>query len=431
MIFIKNISLLLINLLCYTKIMKFNPAPGMKDLFKESSIYQKLEKDFLSLCELNGLSEVRTPILENKELFVRSVGESSDIVEKEMFECGDLVLRPENTAPIARAFLSQNLNQGKYCYFAPQFRKERPQKGRYRQFYQYGFELFGETAPQLEIESLLLVQKLYQTWNLSSFEIQVNFLGNFTERENYLKVLTDYFTSNQDKLSEQSQKRLTTNVLRILDSKEVIDQALILNAPSILNSLSEESKTQWQNILSLCQACNIPVVVNDRLVRGLDYYTGMVFEVVDTSGNLGSQKALGGGGRYDKLCEDLGGKSTPAFGFAGGVERLILALNLTPEDSIPKPICLITNEPSIVPSLIMKKQSSNIYVDVCVSPSMGFKKMFKRADRLGSQYVVILGTDELSKGCLKIKDMSSGEEVITATPLEQLDLINLSQYFKK
>ena len=410
--------------------MKLNPAPGMKDIINESPIYRKLETEFFALCSLNGLKEIRTPILESKDLFVRSVGESSDIVEKEMFETGDLVLRPENTAPIVRAFLSQNLTTAKYCYFSPQFRKERPQKGRYRQFYHYGFEMFGEASPQLEIESLCLIQKMYKQWNLTNYQIEINYLGETSERQDYISALKQYFTQNLSALSEQSKKRLNTNVLRILDSKEVEDQLLIQMAPSILNYLSEASQIKWQKILELCKLLNIPVTINDRLVRGLDYYTGLVFEIVDTSGNLGSQKALGGGGRYDNLCQELGGNATAGFGFAGGVERLLIALNLNEVEVESNLICLITNKEEYLPLLVNKKSLNNLNIDICFTPQIGFKKMFKRADKLNAQYVVIAAEDEIKNNCLKIKQLSSGKEVSFSGDLSSLELTTLNNLFK-
>lgn len=412
--------------------MKYVVAPGMKDLIKESPIYRKLETDFINLCLLNNFQEIRTPILESRDLFVRSVGEASDIVEKEMFTCDDLVLRPENTAPIVRAFLTQNLENGRYCYFAPQFRKERPQKGRFRQFYQYGFEMFGDNSPQLEIEGLLLIKSLYTQWKLSDFKIEVNYLGNFEERAKYLEALKDYFKSVYESLSETSKKRYESNTLRILDSKELCDQMLIANAPVINDYLTEESLNKWNKILNLCSLLEIKVEVNPRLVRGLDYYTGLVFEVIDTSGNLGSQKALGGGGRYDQLCADLGGKSIPAFGFAGGVERLILALNLNEEKFIDRQplVCLITNKPEILPLLVNKKNlEPKLKIDICFSPEMGFKKMFKRADRLQARFVIILAEDELSKNQVKIKDMTSGNEATFKGALSDLDLSSLETLF--
>lgn len=393
--------------------MKNQPAPGMKDLISEASIYRRLEDDFFKILKLESFKEIRTPILESKNLFSRSVGDASDIVEKEMFETktDDLVLRPENTAAIVRAVLNDYKVPAKFGYFAPQFRKERPQLGRLRQFYQYGFEMFGDTAPQSEIESLLLISKLYKKWGLSNYEIQVNYLGSGDERSEYLNKLTKYFTDNKDKLSDNSKKRLEKNVLRILDSKEKEDQDLISSAPLILDSLSESSLKLWNQFLEIAKAVNLKLVINPRLVRGLDYYTGMVFEVVDTSGKLGSQKALGGGGRYDNLCKELGGMETPAFGFAGGVERLIIALDLKDESVVLNKFGLMTTELEVLETFVkIKEKNSDIYVDILFNTNLGFKKMFKRADKNNLDYVLIVGKDELLSNSFKVKNLKTGEE---------------------
>lgn len=394
--------------------MKFQAPIGMKDLTKESKLYRKLEDDFFSILTQESFTEIRTPILEDKKLYSRSVGESSDIVSKEMFETLDgLVLRPENTASVMRAFVNDSELCPRLAYFAPQFRKERPQKGRLRQFYQYGFEIIGDASPQAEIDSLLIIQKLYQKWGLTNYEIQVNFLGKKIDRENYINKLRTYLESCKEKLSNLSKERLEKNILRILDSKEESDQDIIKNAPIILDSLSEESKKQWQKILDLSSLLNIKLVINPLLVRGLDYYTGMVFEVVDTSGLLGSQKALGGGGRYDGLSKELGGQDLSAFGFAGGVERLIIATNLDNDKDQMKKIGFVTTEKSILNTLFaLKKQTKDIIIDINVDTTIGFKKMFKRANKNNCEKVVIIGSDELANNTFKLKNMITGEEKI-------------------
>lgn len=407
--------------------MKYPLTPGMKDLVLEAPLYRKLESEFMELLLSQGFSEIRTPILEAKELFVRSVGGDSDIVSKEMFTTEDgLVLRPENTAPIVRALLNDQELPKKLVYFSPQFRKERPQKGRLRQFYQYGFEMFGETAPQSELEGLLIIDQLYKKWGLTNFEIQVNYLGNTQERENYLTVLKEFLTTNQDKLSSKSKERLSSNVLRILDSKDEGDQLVVSQAPKILDYLSPESSQSWNQFLDTAKSLGLNLIVNPLLVRGLDYYTGMVFEVVDTSGNLGSQKALGGGGRYDKLMQDLGGQNLPAFGFAGGVERLVLALNKPIEPNDRQSIGLITTENLVLPMFVeLKNKFSNLNIDICFNTKLGFKKMFKRADKLKCSKVIIVGSSELQGGFVKVKDLATGNEAILNISIAQLDLNNL------
>jgi histidyl-tRNA synthetase len=409
--------------------MKYQVPMGMKDLTVESKIYRKLEEDFFEVLLQEGFLEIRTPILEDKQLFTRSVGEGSDIVTKEMFETKDgLVLRPENTAPVMRAYVNDQSINPKLAYFSPQFRRERPQKGRLRQFYQYGFEIINEASPQAEISSLLLINKLLSKWNLTEYEIQVNFLGDKTDRANYLVKLTEYLTTVKDQLSPLSQDRLSGNVLRILDSKEPADQAIIAAAPVILDSLSQASKDQWEQILTLSKVLGLQLVINPYLVRGLDYYTGMVLEVVDKSNRLGSQKALGGGGRYDNLSKDLGGPQVSAFGFAGGVERLLLALNLPSEPIKTKPlkIGLITTEMSVLPEFVrLKDKFPNLLVDINYNCALGFKKMFKRADKAQCTKVVIVGQQELTTQTVKVKDLTTGVETVLSTTVSDLDLNQL------
>jgi histidyl-tRNA synthetase len=403
--------------------MKYQCPPGMKDLVEESSLYRKLEEDFFNLLLRQSFTEIRTPILENKDLFIRSVGESSDIVKKEMFVSEDLVLRPENTASILRAYLNNQDISKRLAYFAPQFRKERPQKGRLRQFYQYGFEILEEKSPQAEIEALTLISQLYQNWGLKDFKIQINFLGNNQDRENYKQALVKYFSDNFNQLSSLSQERLNINALRILDSKEKSDQDLVLKAPKILDYLGEESNKEWKTILNLTKVLNISVEVNPCLVRGLDYYNGLVFEIIDTSNNLGSQNALGGGGRYDNLSEQLGGGKISAFGFAGGVERLILALNLQPIKKTNNKIGLITTEEQVlVKFLNLKNQYPELNIDINYNTNLGFKKMFKRADKNNCTKVVIVGANELDNNCVKVKDMVSGLETTLNVSIDQLNL---------
>ena len=405
--------------------MKNQPVPGMKDLTDQASIYRSLENDFFRILLSENFKEIRTPILESKSLFSRSVGDESDIVQKEMFETktDEFVLRPENTAPIVRALLNNYKVPAKFAYFSPQFRKEQPQLGRLRQFYQYGFEMFGDSAPQSEIEALLIVKKLYDTWGLKQYEIEVNYLGNSQERANYLVALRSYLNKNMDNLSDNSKKRLDRNVLRVLDSKELCDQEVIKNAPIILEYLLPESMEQWNKFLNIANSLSLDIKVNPRLVRGLDYYTGMVFEVSDTSGRLGSQKALGGGGRYDNLCKELGGQDTPAFGFAGGVERLIIALDLKEVVPVKTKVSMVTTEPSLIPLFYkIKEKNPDVFVDILFDYNTKFKKMFKRADKNDFDFVIIMGQDELMNNKFKVKNLKTGQETDFLDLNSQMDL---------
>lgn len=387
----------------------------MPDLLSNNSeLFRQLDNEYSSFMKKENFEEIRTPILEEKSLFQRSAGESSDIVQKEMFETIDgYVLRPENTAPVVRSYIENYKKYSKYFYFGPQFRKERPQLGRLRQFYQYGFEIFGDSAPQSEIESLILVNNLYKLWGLSEFEINVNFLGSEIDRSNYILELEKFLLKNKEDLSEESKKRLSTNLLRILDSKNEQDKIILKNAPIITNYLTKESKKEFDKIIEIAESLNINLKLNPFLVRGLDYYTGFVFEVLDTSKKLGSQNALGGGGRYNNLIKELGGQNTPAFGFAGGVERLILSKEMTyAQNKIIKISILTSQKESLVKFLDFKTRNKNLYIDIFFNNEFSFKKVFKRADQLGFDFVLIEGDIEFSNNYYKIKNLKTGNESI-------------------
>lgn len=393
--------------------MKIKAPTGMKDLIgNDLSKFRELEAIWKKAVEAEGFNEIITPILEEKALFVRSVGEFSDIVSKEMFVCDDLVLRPEGTAPVMRSFLENNLIlPQKLFYYAPFFRKERPQKGRFRQFYQYGIEILGESCPQAEIDLLMLLQKFYTSLNVK-FRFEVNYLPSEAALKQYEEELKKFYQENISVLSESSKERLNKgSILRILDSKE--DKAINQKAPLVLSFLSPEDKVQWDKILELLTKFKVPVTINPSLVRGLDYYQGFVFEVIDESNTLGSQNALGGGGRYNKLASQLGSKEVvSAVGFGGGVERLLYQLNFLFAEPKSK-VGFICSEESEIINLYNLKTSltkEGFIVDVCLDPSIGFKKMFKRLDKMNFDFAVIIGKDELEWNYYKVKNLKTGAE---------------------
>lgn len=402
---------------------KLQAPMGMKDFYgKDLASLKELERLWLLELENNNFSEIRTPVLEEKELFIRSVGEFSDIVSKEMFSCDDLVLRPEGTAPVMRCVLENSLPLPQYLsYFSSFFRKERPQKGRFRQFYQYGCEVLGESEPQAEIKVLSLIKRFYDKLNIK-YRFELNYLPSEDALRTYEEALTSFYQANLNLLSETSKTRLNNQtVLRILDSKE--DRKLNETAPKVTDFLSEEDSKKWNKILSLLEKLKIPYTLNPALVRGLDYYEGLVFEVVDESNTLGAQNALGGGGRYNKLSTQLGSKEKiSAFGFGGGAERLLYQLSLEEKASKTK-VGLISSEDIIVELEVLrgKLESQNLMVDLNYDYTLGFKKMFKRLDKLKVNYVVVVGSTELSGNFCKVKNLTTGEEKTIPKPFSELE----------
>ena len=316
---------------------------GMNDILPDEVVrWQRLEGAFRRHAELHGYAEVRTPIIEHTSLFRRQVGESTDIVEKEMYSFerhgDDLTVRPEGTAGAARAYVEHQVATkepvSRWYYLGPMFRGERPAKGRYRQFYQAGCEIYGDPGPLCDAEIIQLVVGLFRDLGVGEVVVHVNSLGSAGTRERYRDALLAHFTPLEASLSEDSQRRLEKNPLRILDSKDPRDQAAAQGAPSILNVLDAADPEHWQGLLHYLGVLGVPHVVDPTLVRGLDYYTRTLFEVRTKSTDLGAQNALGGGGRYDNMVKSLGGPDVPAIGFALGLERILLSM---PEAAAPPP----------------------------------------------------------------------------------------------
>jgi histidyl-tRNA synthetase len=356
------------------------------------------------------------------ELFKRSIGEVTDIVEKEMYTFEDrngdsLTLRPEGTAGCVRAGIENGLffNQvQRLWYQGPMFRHERPQKGRFRQFHQIGVETYGMDGPDIDTETILLSRRIWQELGLDGLELQLNTLGSSEERELYRQELVAYLEKRKDALDSDSLRRLESNPLRILDSKNTEMQEIIANAPALMDHLGAESRRHFETVCAGLDAVGVDYVVNPRLVRGLDYYSRTVFEWV--TDRLGAQGTVCAGGRYDSLVEQLGGRATPAIGFAMGVERLISLLEeagITPDDSDPHAyLVLVGDEPQRQGVVIAEKLRDELPKLRLIANCGGgsFKSQFKKADRSEAQYALIIGEDELASGVVGVKSLRRKEE---------------------
>jgi len=392
---------------------------GMNDILPpDSARWEALEELVRALMRRYAYENIRTPIVEPTALFVRGLGEVTDIVEKEMYSFEDrlngehLTLRPENTAGLVRAVVEHNLlyNGGKRLfYMGPMFRHERPQRGRYRQFYQVGAEAMGFAGPELDAELILMAHALWKELGITGVELQMNSLGQPEERKQHRAALIAYFEAHADQLDAESQRRLHLNPLRLLDSKNPQMQALIEAAPRLMDFQGEKSKAHLDAVLAILQANGVPFVMNPRLVRGMDYYNLTVFEFVTTE--LGSQGTICGGGRYDYLIEEVGGKPAPAVGWAFGVER-VLELMKAQEASAPAiapdAFAIVTDAAALptVCACLEQLRSKGVAVQLHASldgSMASMKSQFKRADASGARYALVFGPDELAQGRVTVK----------------------------
>lgn len=403
---------------------------GMNDLLPNvTAHWQHVENTIRNLLARYGYQEIRFPILEKTELFKRSVGEVTDIVEKEMYTFLDrnndsLSLRPEGTAVCVRAGIEHGLlyNQlQRLWYMGPMFRYERPQQGRYRQFHQLGVEAFGMANPAIDAELICLSARLWQELGLRNpLQLQLNSLGSQAARANYRAALVQYFSAHQAQLDEDSKRRLLTNPLRILDSKNPAMSELNAAAPKLLDYLDPESETHFTQLRHMLESAKIDYVLNPCLVRGLDYYNGTVFEWV--SSELGAQATICAGGRYDGLVEQLGGKPTPAFGFALGLERLISLLSAPA--TAQADIYLLAADTSVQTTLLLLAEQLrqsfpqlNILLD-CSGASL--KSQFKRADQSGAKIALIIGEQELKQQQIVLKHLRQEcpQQIVSQAELE-------------
>ncbi|WP_456415556.1 histidine--tRNA ligase [Thiolapillus sp.] len=403
---------------------KIQAVRGMHDILPdETPRWQFLEDTVRRVFQSYAYRELRTPVLEMTELFKRSIGEVTDIVEKEMYSFEDrngdsLTLRPEGTAGCVRACMENGLlhNQlQRLWYQGPMFRHERPQKGRYRQFQQIGLEAYGMSGPDIDLEVILISARLWRELGISGLELQINTLGTPDERKAYRARLVGYFQERRDQLDEDSRRRLNSNPLRILDSKNPDMVELIAAAPSLMDDLGEESRAHFSAITEGLDAAGIAYVLNPRLVRGLDYYSRTVFEWVTDL--LGAQGTVCAGGRYDGLVEQLGGKATPAIGFAMGVERLVAVLEALDQARPAAALhaYLVVAGSAGQAGLILAESLRNALPGLRMQVNCGggsFKSQFKRADRSGAQVALILGDDELENHCVGVKWLRQNREQI-------------------
>jgi len=417
--------------------MKIQSIRGMNDLLPEQSpTWQYFEAAVTRLLARYGYREMRFPVLEPTELFKRAVGEVTDIVEKEMYSFDDrngdrLSLRPEGTAGCVRACTQNGLlhNQTQRLWYAgPMFRHERPQKGRLRQFHQIGVEAFGLEGPDIDAELLLFTVRLWRELKIDrALELQINSLGTAEARGEYRQALVAYLSEREADLDEDSRRRLKTNPLRILDSKNTHTQALLDNAPVLADFIDAESKQHFQQLRSILDAAGVKYVINPRLVRGLDYYSKTVFEWVTDS--LGAQGTVCAGGRYDALVELLGGKPCPAVGFAMGVERLIMLLDElgAVPDSVAQQVdlYLVAVGDVSVQAMQLAEQLRTDLSSVRVENHCGggsFKSQMKKADKSGAAVAVILGENELSSGTVGVKFLREER------PQETVDQVQLASF---
>lgn len=400
---------------------KFQSIKGFYDILPEATpLWFKLEDTARRILSQYGYNNIRMPLVEPTDLFVRSVGEHTDIVEKEMYAWEDklngdkLTLRPEGTAGCVRAVVEHNLTYNgpqRLWYSGPMFRHENVQKGRQRQFHQIGVEAFGFDSPEVDAEQIVLLARLWRELGIADVELQINSIGDAAERAEYRQALTAYFEQHLDVLDEDAKRRLHTNPLRILDTKNPRMQTMCEAAPKLLDCLGEASRAHFQKLCHLLNDAGVDFVINHRLVRGLDYYNRTVFEWVTTK--LGAQGTIAGGGRYDALVERLGGNPTPACGFGIGLERVFLLMQECGVTATNSPDIYLVNVGKLAEkqAFMMAEALRSFGLSVVLHAGGGsFKSQMKKADRSGARFAVIIGDDEAAANEISIKPLLQGGE---------------------
>ena len=407
--------------------MSYQRPKGTNDILPgESEKWQFVEETARLVFNDYQYQEIRTPIFEHYEVISRSVGDTTDIVSKEMYDFHDkgdrhVTLRPEGTAPIVRAYVENKLygpefkKPYKVYYTGPMFRYERPQKGRLRQFHQIGVEAFGSENPSLDVEVMAMAMDFFKQLGINQLRLVINTLGDKETRTNYRQALITYLEAHEEELSEDSRRRLHENPLRVLDSKDRKDQPIVADAPSILDYLSDYAKEYFEGVTKTLEYLNISYEIDHRMVRGLDYYNHTIFEIMSDAPGMGAQTTICGGGRYDGLVEELGGPETPGIGFAMGIERILLTLEQ--ED------VMIPSAASLDAYVVGLGEATNMESLKVVQAIRGFgfsadrdfmgrkaKAQFKTADKEGAKLVLTLGEDELSNGVINAKDSATREE---------------------
>jgi histidyl-tRNA synthetase len=412
------------------------PSPPPKDSWLHTARWRYVEGVFRDVCRRFGYREIRTPIMEQTELFTRSIGEATDIVSKEMFTFTDrggrsMTLKPEGTAPVVRACIENNLFAEnpvlKLYYIGQNFRYERGQRGRYRQHEQLGVEAFGASDPAVDAEVILLAMTFYRELGITEQQLRINSVGTPETRPAFREALREYARPFLSKLSAEGQKRFDLNPLRMLDTKDENDLRLLADAPRLVDFLDAESRDHFEKLQTYLTAAGVPFTVDHWLVRGFDYYTCTAFEI--TSDKLGAQNALGGGGRYDKLVEECGGPALPGIGFGLGIERCLIALEelgieLPVPSESPLAFLITLGDESLVRpvavQLLADLRRAGFAADMDYK-SRKFGAQAKRADELGARYTLILGDEEVQRGIVQLRDQQTKEqrevnrdEIITA-----------------
>jgi|TARA_B100001964_G_scaffold99042_1_gene110612 histidyl-tRNA synthetase len=405
---------------------------GTQDILPDqSTIWQDLELTIQKIMDCYGYKEIRTPAFEHSEVFSQGVGQETDIVSKEMYSWTDqggdnLTLKPELTAPVARSFIQHNLGVknsiNKLYYIDALFRRERPQKGRYRQFHQFGIEVFGSENPETDVEVIALAMYVFHKLGLKELTLQLNSIGSPECRNNYRNAIKNFLAPHFDQLSQTSQDRYNNNPLRILDTKSPDEKEILKDAPNISNYWTIDDKNHFDEVCNLLKHIKIDYQLSPNLVRGLDYYTRTTFEI--TSNELGAQNAICGGGRYDGLVEKLGGKPTPGIGFAAGIERLLLASSS--DNKLRNIQIYIVGIGNDVRSTMIKLAEELRSNDIRTSFDYlrrSMKAQMREANKLGAQYAIIIGEDELKDKSVIIKDLSTSNQ-------EKITLDSVQKYMK-
>lgn len=415
---------------------KIQSIRGMHDILPhQSPLWQFFENTIKQLLQSYAYSEIRMPVVESTDLFCRSIGEVTDIVEKEMYTFEDrngdsLTLRPEGTASCVRSGIQHGLfhnQQQRLWYMGPMFRHERPQKGRYRQFHQVGVETFGIDTPDIDAELILLSARMWKLLGLENISLQINTLGTSASRNAYRQVLVEYLNEHKSVLDEDSLRRLESNPLRVLDSKNPDMQSMIEAAPKLMDYLDDESKQHFEALTAILDKAGIEYTINPRLVRGLDYYCKTVFEWVTDA--LGAQGTVCAGGRYDGLVEQLGGRATPAAGFAMGIERLLSLLEDAGKqvDNAADIFIMLQGDQAQLAGMSIVELLRDQLPDKIIQCNCGggsFKSQMKKADKSGARVALILGEDEIQNQSVSVKLLREKAEQKTVAITDLVDTLN-------
>lgn len=396
---------------------------GTKDVLpKEVHKNQYIEATALDIAEKFGYKEIRTPMFEHTELFQRGVGDTTDVVQKEMYTFDDkggrsITLRPEGTAGAVRSYLENGLcNEAlpqKVCYVGPCFRYEKPQAGRLREFHQFGVECFGTASPLADAELISLGKSIFDTLEVKDISLEINSIGCPTCRAEYHKALKEYFSSRKNELCDTCRDRLDRNPMRILDCKSPVCSEIAKDAPVVLDYLCEECDKHFKKVQEYLKAMNIDYTINPKIVRGLDYYTKTVFEFISNS--IGAQGTVAGGGRYDGLVDELGGQKTPSLGFAMGLERLMMLMDAQnapfPDASAPDLFVVALGDKATLKAVeIVKDMRAEGFTALMDLNQRSVRAQMKYADKLGAKFNIVIGDNEVENGTAKLKNMSTGEE---------------------